>query len=53
VDPMTWMHYGKDYESTRYHQAAQITPSHAADLVAKWSLSGGVLEGAAVLSQIM
>ena len=27
VDPMNWMHYGKDYQSTRYHQAAQINQS--------------------------
>ena len=45
VDPMNWMHYGKDYESTRYHQAAQINQSNAADLVAQWYLSFGVLEG--------
>ena len=45
VDPMNWMHYGKDYQSTRYHQAAQINQSNAADLIAKWYLSFGTLEG--------
>ena len=45
VDPMNWMHYGKDYQSTRYHQAAQINQSNARDLVAKWYMSFGTLEG--------
>ena len=44
-NPMDWLHYGKDYESTRYHQASQITQGNAADLVAKWYLSFGTLEG--------
>ena len=44
-DPSNWLHYGKDYESTRYSQAAQINRGNVKDLVPKWQVSFGKLEG--------
>jgi len=44
-DPSNWLHYGKDYESTRYVQAAQINRSNVKSLVPKWQVSFGKLEG--------
>ncbi len=45
VDPMNWMHYGKDYQSTRYALQTQINQDNASDLQAKWILSFGSLDG--------
>ena len=44
-DPSNWLHYGKDYESTRYVQAEQINRSNVKSLVPKWQVSFGKLEG--------
>lgn len=44
-DPMNWMHYGRDYESTRYALQSQINQDNVKDLKAKWYLSFGTLEG--------
>lgn len=42
-DPNNWLMYGRDYESTRYSPLNQITANNVGDLVAKWSLSFGVI----------
>jgi alcohol dehydrogenase (cytochrome c) len=42
-DPNNWLMYGRDYESTRYSPLKQINTDNVGDLVAKWSLSFGVL----------
>jgi alcohol dehydrogenase (cytochrome c) len=42
-DPNNWLMYGRDYESTRYSPLKQINTDNVSDLVAKWSLSFGVL----------
>ena len=42
-DPHDWLHYGRDYEGTRYSPLAQINKNNISDLVPKWNLSLGVL----------
>jgi len=44
-DTQNWLHYGKDYESTRYSGAKQINKDNVKKLKAVWNLSFGVLEG--------
>ncbi len=44
-DPMNWLHYGRDYESTRYALQTAINQDNASDLQAEWYLSFGTLEG--------
>jgi alcohol dehydrogenase (cytochrome c) len=44
-DPQNWLHYGRDYQGTRYALQTQINQSNAHTLVPKWNLSFGVLEG--------
>ena len=44
-DTQNWLHYGKDYESTRYSAAKQINKDNVKNLKAVWNLSFGVLEG--------
>ncbi len=44
-DTQNWLHYGKDYESTRYSAAKQINKDNVKDLKPVWNLSFGVLEG--------
>lgn len=41
-DANNWLHYGKDYQGTRFSQLHQITRENAARLVPKWNLSFGV-----------
>lgn len=45
VDPANWLHYGKDYASTRYSQASQINQDNVVSLVPKWQVSFGTLDG--------
>lgn len=42
-DPNNWLHYGRDYESTRYSPLMQINQKNVRDLVPKWNLSFGVI----------
>lgn len=44
-DTQNWLHYGKDYESTRYSAAKQINKDNVKNLKPVWNLSFGVLEG--------
>jgi len=44
-DTQNWLHYGKDYESTRYSAAKQINKDNVKKLKPVWNLSFGVLEG--------
>jgi len=44
-DPNNWLMYGRDYQSTRFSPLDQINTDNIGDLVAKWSLSLGVLGG--------
>ena len=42
-EPNNWLHYGRDYESTRYSPLTQINQENVRDLVPKWNLSFGVI----------
>lgn len=42
-EPNNWLHYGRDYEGTRYSPLTQITQDNVTDLVPKWNLSFGVI----------
>ncbi|MCC7546230.1 MAG: PQQ-dependent dehydrogenase, methanol/ethanol family [Burkholderiales bacterium] len=44
-DTQNWLHYSKDYESTRYSGAKQINKDNIKKLKPVWNLSFGVLEG--------
>lgn len=44
-DPNNWLHYGRDYSTTRYSPLNQVNTGNVKNLVPKWSLSFGVLEG--------
>jgi len=44
-DTQNWLHYGKDYQTTRYSGAKQINKDNVKNLKAVWNLSFGVLEG--------
>lgn len=44
-DTQNWLHYGKDYQTTRYSAASQINKSNVKNLKPVWNLSFGVLEG--------
>lgn len=44
-DASNWLHYGRDYQSTRYAPQAQINTENVHDLVPKFQTSFGVLEG--------
>jgi alcohol dehydrogenase (cytochrome c) len=44
-DHSNWLHYGKDYESTRYSGLKQVNKDNVKNLKAVWNLSFGVLEG--------
>ncbi len=44
-DPNNWMHYGRDYQTTRYSPLTQVNADNVKKLVPKWNLSFGVLEG--------
>lgn len=41
-DANNWLHYGKDYQATRFSQLRQITRDNVVRLVPKWNLSFGV-----------
>jgi alcohol dehydrogenase (cytochrome c) len=44
-DASNWLHYGRDYETTRYSPLAQINQGNIKKLKAVWNLSFGVLDG--------
>lgn len=44
-DAQNWLHYGKDYQSTRYSPLTQINRGNVKNLRPVWNLSFGVLEG--------
>ncbi len=44
-DPNNWLHYGRDYQGTRYSPLTQVNAMNVKKLVPKWNLSFGVLEG--------
>lgn len=41
-DANNWLHYGKDYQGTRFSQLTQIRKDNIRKLVPKWNLSFGV-----------
>ena len=43
-DPNNWLHYGRDYASTRFSQLSQIHTGNIRKLVPKWSVSFGVTD---------
>jgi len=45
VDHQNWLHYGKDYETTRYSALSAVNRDNIKSLVPAWNLSFGVLEG--------
>jgi alcohol dehydrogenase (cytochrome c) len=44
-DSNNWLLYGRDYQTTRYSPLAQINIHNVRNLVPKWQLSFGVLDG--------
>lgn len=42
-DPNDWLHYGRDYEGTRYSPLTQINKDNINNLVPKWNLSLGII----------
>ena len=44
-DQQNWLHYGKDYEMTRYSALSQINRDNVKSLKPAWNLSFGILEG--------
>jgi alcohol dehydrogenase (cytochrome c) len=44
-DQQNWLHYGKDYEMTRYSGLSQINRDNVKSLKPAWNLSFGILEG--------
>lgn len=44
-DASNWLHYGRDYETTRYSPLATINQGNIKKLKAVWNLSFGVLDG--------
>ena len=45
VDSQNWLHYGKDYQMTRYSQLSQVNRDNVKSLRPTWNLSFGILEG--------
>lgn len=43
-DANNWLHYGKDYQNTRFSRLTQVTHQNVRKLVPKWNLSFGVNE---------
>jgi alcohol dehydrogenase (cytochrome c) len=43
-DANNWLHYGKDYQNTRFSKLGQISTENVKKLVPKWNLSFGVNE---------
>ena len=44
-DAQNWLHYGRDYQTTRYSPLTQINRDNVKKLRPAWNLSFGVLEG--------
>ncbi len=44
-DQQNWLHYGKDYQMTRYSGLSQVNRDNVKSLSPVWNLSFGVLEG--------
>jgi alcohol dehydrogenase (cytochrome c) len=44
-DPQNWLHYGKDYQMTRYSPLSTINRDNVKSLRPVWNMSFGVLEG--------
>ena len=44
-DHQNWLHYGRDYEMTRYSGLSQINRDNVKSLKPAWNLSFGILEG--------
>ncbi|HUF20659.1 MAG TPA: PQQ-dependent dehydrogenase, methanol/ethanol family [Burkholderiales bacterium] len=44
-DAQNWLHYGKDYASTRYSALTQVNRDNVKKLRPVWNLTFGVLEG--------
>lgn len=44
-DSSNWLHYGKDYQTTRYSALKQVNKDNVKKLKPVWNLSFGVLEG--------
>jgi len=44
-DQQNWLHYGKDYQMTRYSGLSQVNRDNVGSLKPAWNLSFGVLEG--------
>jgi len=44
-DHQNWLHYGKDYEMTRYSALSSINRGNVSKLRPAWNLSFGILEG--------
>ncbi len=44
-DAQNWLHYGKDYQTTRYSQLSQVNRDNVKKLKPVWNLTFGVLEG--------
>ena len=45
IDHQNWLHYGKDYQMTRYSALSQINRDNVKSLRPVWNMSFGVLEG--------
>ncbi len=45
IDHQNWLHYGKDYQMTRYSGLSQINRDNVKSLKPAWNMSFGVLEG--------
>ncbi len=45
IDAQNWLHYGKDYQMTRYSGLSQINRDNVKSLRPAWNMSFGVLEG--------
>ncbi|MGD8790610.1 MAG: PQQ-dependent dehydrogenase, methanol/ethanol family, partial [Burkholderiales bacterium] len=44
-DQQNWLHYGKDYQMTRYSGLSQVNRDNVKSLKPVWNLSFGILEG--------
>jgi alcohol dehydrogenase (cytochrome c) len=44
-DAQNWLHYGKDYQMTRYSPLSSVNRDNVKSLRPVWNLSFGVLEG--------
>ncbi len=44
-DSQNWLHYGKDYQMTRYSALSQVNRDNVKSLKPAWNMSFGILEG--------